>query len=481
MRAARAQNSPEVAVDPTDSDVVALAVRVDRPDFSCGLELSGDGGRLWAPVDPVPLLPEGVDKCYGPEVAFDSDGTLFYLFVGLEGPGNRPYGVYLTSSEDRGRSWSQPWEVLGPGNYQVRMVLDRAAGGEGRMHLVWLRTSQEPGLGGLPAPPNPIVASHSDDRGRSWSEPVLVSDPEGQPRAVAPAVALGVDGAVHVAFYDLEDDSRDYRGLEGDTWPGTWSVMHGVSTNRGETFEEPVVVDDGVVPPERVMLIFTMAPPAVAAGGDGGVHVAWHDGRNGDWDVFAAASDDQGGTWGRPVRVNDDRRGNGRHQLLPQVGVGPDGRVEVVFFDRRNDDSNVYQHVYYSRSVDQGATFEPNVRVTSLRSTSHNGARYGVPSARGQYDLGTRLALIPDKNASLAAWPDSRDPAPGTGGQNVFTTLITQPGWDGIDADQGSTGGIGGWPAAVGIIAVALVGVIVWRRHLPSTPPTATPVGGKDR
>lgn len=48
------------------------------------LHVSGDGGRSWAPIDPVPELPVGAEKCYGPEVAFDRNGVLHYLFVGRQ-------------------------------------------------------------------------------------------------------------------------------------------------------------------------------------------------------------------------------------------------------------------------------------------------------------------------------------------------------------------------------------------------------------
>ncbi|MGH9222251.1 MAG: hypothetical protein ACRD2W_00255 [Acidimicrobiales bacterium] len=42
-----AQNSPTLAVDPTDERFVALASRIDGQEFSCALHVSGDGGRTW--------------------------------------------------------------------------------------------------------------------------------------------------------------------------------------------------------------------------------------------------------------------------------------------------------------------------------------------------------------------------------------------------------------------------------------------------
>lgn len=455
LRPPQAHNSPQMAVDPTDEEFMALANRLDNPDFSCALQLSADGGRGWVPADPVPQLPEEAEKCYAPQVAFDADGTLHYLFVGLAGPGNHPVGVYLTSSDDGGRSFSPPRKVLGEGNYQVRMTIDRSMGERGRIHLVWLQTTAEPSLGGLPSPPNPLVAAHSDNGGETFSEPVEVSDPQRQLRAVAPAVAVGAEGTLHVAYYDLQDDARDYQGLEGPAWDGNWSVVTAASRDGGETFAEPVVVDDALVPPERVMLIFTMPPPAVAADDAGNVYTAWHDARNDDWDAFAAASHDRGASWTGPVRLNDDPTGNGAHQLLPELAVGSDGRVEAVFFDRRDDADNIAQHVYYAASTDRGETFGSNVQVTRFPSRSDIGARYAVPSAQGQIELGLGLSLVADEDGALAAWPDMRHALPSTAQQDVFTTRVIHQA-----ADTGS--GLWWWVAtAGGGVAVFVAGI--WR------------------
>lgn len=461
LRTPRAQNSPQLAMDPTDEDVVALANRLDAPDFSCALQLSGDGGRSWGPIDPVPQLPEQAEKCYAPQVAFDADGTLYYLFVGLAGNGNRPVGVYLTTSDNRGAGFTEPEKVLDEGNYQVRMALNRSAGDPARIHLVWLQTRGEPTLGGLPAPPNPIVAARSDDGGQTFTDPVPVSDPDQHLRAVAPEVALGADGAVHVAYFDLQDDARDYQGLEGDVWPGTWSVVHQVSRDGGESFEPATVVDDGLEPAERVLLIFTMPPPALAADNSGNVYVAWDDARHGDADVFSARSRDGGASWHDPVRVNDDATGTGKAQLLPQLAVAPNGRLDAVFLDRRHSDNNVDQHALYATSEDHGASFGPNVRLTRFSSSSQVGQRYVVQSARGQADLGRGLGLVAEEDSALAAWPDSRHALPQTAQQEVFTTRVVRHG-----QKNGSTLSMW-WPigGGVGLATAALAVLALWGRR----------------
>jgi hypothetical protein len=250
-----AHNSPVIVADPDDRDFLALGSRIDNPEFGCALHVSDDGGRSWVPSNPVTALPEGSERCYAPELAFGPEGELFFLFLGLQGPGNTPVGAYIASSKDRGRSFSPPRQVLGAERYMVRMAMDRTQGARGRLHLIWLEATSDPPLGGLGPPPNPILAAHSDDGGATWSRPVRVSDPD-RPRAVAPAVAVGPDHRVHVIYYDLVDDARDYQGLAGPTWEGTWTLVASSSRDGGRTFSPGAVVDNGLVPPQRVMVIF---------------------------------------------------------------------------------------------------------------------------------------------------------------------------------------------------------------------------------
>ena len=453
-----ANNSPLLLADPTDHRFVVLANRLDGPDFGCALQLSGDGGRGWLTVNPVPELPPGADKCYAPEVAFDRGGVLHYLFVGLRGAGNTPMGAFVTTSRDRGASFSRPRQVLGEARYQVRMVIDRSLGRSGRIHLVWLEPASPPPLGGLPPGPNPLLASFSDDGGDTFSTPVRVSDPERQ-RVVAPAVALGPDHAVHVLYYDLQDDARDYQGLEGPPWEGRWSLVLASSAD-GSRFTAGVTVDDAVVPPERVMLVFTMPPPSLVADREGHLYAAWHDARNGDWDVFLRASSDAGRSWSEPRRVNDDALRNGRHQYLPRIDVAPDGRLDIAFYDRRGNVENRGNDVYFAASTDAGGTFSPNLRLTTVDSDSKIGPRYEVPSAAGLNELGSRIAVLSGRSGAVVAWTDMRNTGRAFPAQDIFATSVSFPAprerpW---------------WLAApaAALVAGAVVVLIVRRRRRPA-------------
>lgn len=460
---AEANNSPALAADPTEPRFVALANRLDGPDFDCALQLSGDGGRTFVPRNAVPeeRLPKGAEKCYSPEVAFDREGRLYYLFAGLHGLGNAPMGVFLTTTDDRGRTFSTPHRVLGPNAFQARMVIDDGIGERGRLHVVWLAASGDPALGSLPPPPNPIMAMHSDDGGRTFSEPVQVSDPQRQ-RVVAPAVALGEGGEVHVLYYDLGRDAVDYQGLEGPTWEGTWALVLATSKDQGKRFDRGVVVDAQVVPPARVILIFTMAPPALVADASGTLLAAWRDARSGDPDIWLRRSSDGGRRWEKARRVNDDAVANGADQDLPRLAVAPGGRIDAIFFDRRDDPDNRRYHLYYTFSTDSGRSFAPNLRITARASDSRIGQRYSLlPAAKGLVELGSRNALLSEDDRVTAAWTDTRyanDPMQ----QDIMATIIDLPASGGTG---GSLGPVELAGIAVAILALVLVVVVARRRR----------------
>lgn len=422
---AASNNSPSLVADPTDERFVALANRLDAPDFGCALQVSGDGGTGWRTVQPVRQLPTGADKCYAPEIAFDSSGKLYYLFVGLHGEGNEPMGAFLATSVDRGQSFSAPRRVLGPLNFAVRMAIDPTVGGIGRMHLAWIKANSDPPTGGFGPPPNPIMSAYSDDGGKRFSPPVQVSDARRE-RVVAPALALGPDRSVHVAYYDLQKDAIDYQGLEGEVWEGNWSVVLASSHDGGASFGPGVEVEDSVVPPERVMLIFTMPPPALAVAGDRRC-LAWTDSRRGDPDVLLRCSPRKGAPWSPIVRLNDDPIGNGRSQYLPRLSVSPTGRLDAVFYDRRLDPLNVLNDVAFTSSDDGGRSFGPTIKLTSDVSNSRIGQQYVHAAAKDQFEFGSRLALLSKRNGALAAWTDTRNSRQAATGQDIFAAAVDLP------------------------------------------------------
>lgn len=405
-----ANNSPSLARNPILERNVVLVHRVDRPGFSAQLHSSLDGGRTWQ-TTALPL-PDGLDRPFAPDAAFAPDGTLFVSYVNLEGNGNVPANLWLASSKDGGRTLSAPVRVAGRLTFQARLAVDAA----NRVHLTWLQAN-DVALLRLVGGPNPVVAVHSTDGGRTFSDPVVVSDPERE-RVGAATPVVDSGGDLVVLYQDYKDDRRDFEFLEGPPWEEPFALVVTRSEDGGRTFSPGVEVDAGLVPTRR-FLVFLPEFPSLAAGSDGVLYAAWADGRNGDEDVFLRRSDDGGRTWADPVRVNDNAVGDGTSQYLPRVAVAPGGRVDVLYLDRRRDPDDVMTEARLATSDDGGARFD-GVVVSSQAFDSRVGPLIdpAIP-----IDFGSRLGLVSADDGLVAAWTDTRLGTEDSGRQDIAAAI----------------------------------------------------------
>ncbi|MDP1846431.1 MAG: sialidase family protein [Solirubrobacteraceae bacterium] len=441
-----AHNSPTLVRNPERPENLAVSSRIDTPFFSCGLHVSFDAGAHWSQT-PIPA-PKGEEaKCFDPDVAFGADGTLYYSYVTLKGDNNDPNVLWVVTSRDGGRTLSAPVRVSGPLAFQVRLAADPARAG--RVHLSWMQSSDVGTLGF--DGPGRIMSARSDDGATTWSRPAPVSPP-GRPRAVAPAPVVGRDGALYVLYVDLRGDRLDYEGVHrgrgGEPYAGRISLVLARSGDGGARWEESVV-DDRLTPIER-FLVFLADPPSVAVDADGRVYAAMHDDRLGDPDVWLWTRAPGASRWEAPRRVNDTRRGDATAQYLPALAMAPDGRLDVLYYDRRADRRNVLNEVSLQSSFDHGRTFTPSL----LLSGANFDARIGFGAKEGLPDLGSRLALISDDHAALGVWTDTRGGTPATQKQNLFQAIVTVTPPDGLsDAMR--------WVLRLGGLAVALAGVVL--------------------
>ncbi len=433
-----ANNSPSVARNPRRPANVVVSHRVDRPMFSAVLEWSLDGGRTWE-ATALPL-PAGTDRPFAPDVAFGPDGTLYVVYVNLQGPGNVPDNLWLSRSTDGGRSLLAPVRVAGALTFQPRL----AVGPTGTIHLTWLQAEQV-GFLSLAGPPAPVVAARSTDGGRSFSDPVRVSDATRQ-RVGAASPVVDAQGRLSVLYQDFKRDRRDFENLEGPPWEEPFALVVARSSDDGRSFSAGVELESGVVPTRR-FLVFLPEFPSIAAGPGDRLYVAWADGRNGDEDVFLRRSEDGGRTWEPPVRVNDGRRGDGTSQYLPRVSVAPGGRVDVLFLDRSRDPRDVMTEASLAYSRDGTGPFR-NVTVSSRAFDSRVGPTVGP---RFGTDAGSRLGLVSADAESLAAWADTRFGSEATGRQDVAAVVVDMPAEASV---------IGRWPVVGGLVVLGLLALL---------------------
>jgi hypothetical protein len=194
--------------------------------------------------------------------------------------------------------------------------------------------------------------------------------------AGAPALALAADGAVLLAWEHRAGGARD------------------IYVNR----REPAPDGDWLPEPRRVD---TDAPGAarslevrVAAGAANRIYAVWQDARNGRDDLYLNRSSDGGRTWEAPdTRLDEDSAG-AAVSSMPALRADRAGRVYVAWEDQRFGSRDIL----FRRSTDHGATWDPERRV----DTDPPGAGVSYHPQIVAWDDGTVLVCWWDERDGLA-------------------------------------------------------------------------------
>ncbi len=485
LRDISAHNSPTLVRNPARPANLAVSSRIDTPFFSCALHYSLDGGASWK-QKAIPS-PKGEEpKCFAPDLAFSTDGTLYLSFVTLKGAGNVPNAVWLSTSKDGGRTLSTPVKVHGPLAFQVRLAADPTR--PRRLYVTWLQ--------GFDVGPlkftrlgNPIQSVRSDDGGTTWSRPMRVSNGARQ-RVVTPSPVVGPKGQLYVLYLDLGQDRLDYEGGHlgrgGPPYPGRVSLVLARSLDGGLKWAESVV-DDRLRPITRFVVFFPPFP-SVAVDKNGRIYAAFHDRRLGDTDVWLWSLAPGRSGWEGPTRVNDTKERDGTSQYMPKLSVAPDGRLDVLYYDRRADQvapgsatatskrpgararpRNILNDVSLQSSLDAGRSFSSSVRLTSRSFDS----RIGFGAKEGLPDLGSRLGLISDDRFALGLWTDTRAGTFQTQKQDLAQGLAAVNDPPRLSDTAESTLRYGG--LALALAGLALTALTILGRWPPSPRPTRKP------
>ncbi len=105
-------------------------------------------------------------------------------------------------------------------------------------------------------------------------------------------------------------------------------------------------------------------PPSIGTDPSGNVYAVWEDYRGGGFDIYASRMAHNGSSFATNVKINDDV--DPSKQSRPDLAVGDDGSVHVVWEDERNKNWDIY----YANSTDGGITYGANVLVTTVNKTN---------------------------------------------------------------------------------------------------------------
>ncbi|MBI4715127.1 MAG: hypothetical protein HY760_04190 [Nitrospirae bacterium] len=147
------------------------------------------------------------------------------------------------------------------------------------------------------------------------------------------------------------------------------------------------------------------------------IHVVWSDNREGNSDVYIQTSADGGATFGTAVRVNSETLGDQTH---PAVAVHPVGGGEVYeVYIVWEDTSAGNKDIYFSKSVDGGTRFSPQVQVNRDAIT-------GEPDRGPTDQANPALAITPD-GILYVGWEDDRNPSLTGPEENTDIYLAVSP------------------------------------------------------
>ena len=318
----------------------------------------GTDGRLYVSTDGAPPTelrdPLGAIEAHGespPKLAYAPDGALYALYaVAKVVPGRRVPASALRAvrSEDAGRTWSEPVTVTDDSAFGSHNFHALHADASGVVWASWLD-----GRAGKSA----AYVARSADGGRTWSATVRVERGESCP-CCRTAVAT-----------DPRDPRRAWMAWRTVAPGNVRQVGVAASTDGGATWGAPVRA-------QRDGWVFEGCPhagPALRVDTAGRVHVAWWTGKDGAAGVFYARSDDGGRTFGEPVPL-----GVAAFSRPAHVQLAVDGARVAAAWD---DGTVATPRVLLRASDDGGVRFGEAVTA----SDTARAATYPVLALRGDH------------------------------------------------------------------------------------------------
>jgi len=293
---------------------VAMAAREDGLVFAgwidnrtspsrCGYSVSKDGGKTWGKN--VFASTQGSGRAFAgdPTVAIDEKGNLYAGCQDYASGGLGTNYILLAHSKDNGATWSE--------FKRIHQTLDKpwlGGVGDGTVLVSWLG--------------NPGGVKRSTDFGATWTEPISLGYINH-----GTIIAVAQTDLVHVA-YNTNEDTVTYRRSKdrGVTFEKARNLSdQGVPCRSPCSPRSHPIIGGGTDPTGKVVAI------TWASRQD-------HPDAEEDDDVWIIVSYDSGETFSEPIRVNDNL--NPSRQFQPWAAVDKYGAVHVVWTDLRDNGQN---------------------------------------------------------------------------------------------------------------------------------------------
>lgn len=376
-------SAPSLVAAPDDPKRL-YAAAVELRSRRCVFFRSTDAGKNWEQPAASPSRPDFPFCTHTSQfrpmtsLAMGRGDAIYYLHQGWAHQDEGEVAttsVFLARSTDGGTTWSvtpvhdarRLHLTASEVNYPIDLAVHTRSAGDDVVYASWTATYP----GSAPARPSQPMLAVSDDGGTSFSRPFnATGDFFDDPGNVGGDIPEALKRTEHFGGRD-PDLAVDGDGNVYVAWVRTSEVLDPVpphprylsrSSDRGATFGVSQLTAASPFPGPGPVLEWSAAGGAI-----GSLHVVYEDKvvpEQGDRDVLHRRSTDGGATWGDVRVVNDDDPVDLFAQLLPNMSVAADGRVDVSWWDQRAAAGRYAVDLYSSSSADGGATWSRNRRLT---------------------------------------------------------------------------------------------------------------------
>ncbi len=406
----RAQAEPHIIRSPVNPEYLIATFQegrfTDGSAVNCGYSVSRDGGLSWSRA----LIPGTTASTGGPYprltdpvagVAPSGNAYLNTLWAGSA----TQVGAILVSRSTNGDTFNAPriaYQAPTTSNLPDKnwMAINTFAGTPTAGRIVVTFTLFQPGETG----PHPILRVFSDDAGENWSQAALVHSGNLQVQGSQPVFLP--DGRLAIVYWNFNgtnDFSDDFLELV-------------VSPDGGATFGAPKFITAVNIYDAPAMRDGAFLPSATTDRTTGTLFVAYQALQNGSPRIMFTKSANAGTTWSTPVPISDNP---GSAVFNAAITASPDGqKLAVSFYDTRdNPGLSTMLDFYIAHSFDGGATWQPNIRATSVSTNATI-----APLTPGGYMLGDYQGIAEPTNSLVPAvpvWVDTR-----TANSDPFTSRV---------------------------------------------------------
>ena len=487
----RTYSSPNFAVNPSNPEVIVGAFAELRTR-RCGLIRTTNGGGTWTVLDPAQNSPSpsSYPNCnsnprgtFQAQPAFGRDGNLYMALNGWDtqdgGVGGNP-SIIVSKSPNLGDTWTPVVARDNRGKTGEQQEADRPVTGiavdrkTGNADTVYVGASRRsPGFSGANALPNQPIVIVSTDGGKTFTEPINLAetaftDAGARQKAFSSATTVPnsttttAPAGTRAATPDQAANfggfgpsmTVDDKGTVYAVWPATYANLNprpagaifvSKSSDKGKTWTtSPVTAHDFKI---GSFVTVVWSPK----GGPQGTLHAVSDGYEnpsiaGYTDIYYYRSTDGGATWTERKNVTDDDPKQVFGQVYPNIAVAPDGRVDIAFFDTRNDPGTRSNDVYYTSSSDNGTTWSANMRITD-RSIDR---KIGVFANNA--DVNAPPGLAATKAFTLVGWDDTRNGDAVGQAQDLYSSAVQ---YEAVGGGTSSAAKV----ALAGVVGLLIVGL----------------------